>query len=134
MYYVQIVCQKGIPNLSFKICVLGAIGMDCTNLGISSSHKSTSTAPASEDSKSQGEAGNLDLHINYLLAFLFLRFFFLCQDKLKEINMGMSWLNNWLFDFLVLSINRTVSFFLFFLGAWQTLQLLWIPLLSWLLE
>ena len=42
MYYVQVVCQERIPNLSFNICVLGAIGMDCSTLGISSSNKPNS--------------------------------------------------------------------------------------------
>ena len=76
MYYVQVVCQKRIRNLSFNICVLGAIGMDCSTLGISSSNKSTSaTQLVSDDGMNHGESRNLDLHINNLLAL------FLCQDK-----------------------------------------------------
>ena len=76
MYYVQLVCQKRVPNLSFNIFVLGAIGMDCSNLGISSSNKTTSATQAfSDDGMNHGESRNLDLHINHLLAL------FLCQDK-----------------------------------------------------
>uniref|UniRef100_A0A2N9F5C1 EGF-like domain-containing protein n=1 Tax=Fagus sylvatica TaxID=28930 RepID=A0A2N9F5C1_FAGSY len=53
-------CAEGyynILNVTAFACVQDcAIGMDCTNLGISSSHKSTSTAPTSEDSKNQASA------------------------------------------------------------------------------
>ena len=76
MYNVQVVCQKRIPNLSFNICVLGAIGIDCSSQGISSSNKSTSaTQASSNDGKNHAEFHNLDLHINHLPAL------FLCQDK-----------------------------------------------------
>ena len=76
MYYVQVVCQKRIPDLSFNICVLGAIGIDCSRQGILSSNKSTSaTQASSDDGKNHGEFRNLDLHINHLLALFF------CRDK-----------------------------------------------------
>ena len=69
MYFVKVECQKGIPNLSFNISVLNAIGMDCSTLGISFSNTSTfATLAFSDDGKNQGEAHNLDLHINHLLA------------------------------------------------------------------
>ena len=61
--------KRESPTLSFSICVLGAIRMDCSTLGISFSNTSTSATPAlSDDGKNQGEAYNLDLHINHLLA------------------------------------------------------------------
>lgn len=46
--------------------------MDCKNLGISLTNKSTSVTPAlADDGKNQGEAGNSDLRINGLFFFLF---------------------------------------------------------------
>lgn len=109
--------------LNSGISLLGSIGLDCLNLGITSSNKSTSSTPSMADNgKNQGEDGSSKL----------LWYFFLSSLSFPIPKVG--WWKFWLISFITRwKTTRQVQYDLIELYTWiLRWTTYWICFLLWL--
>lgn len=60
-------CPTEMDELSFRSCASGELGLDCSNLGISTTNQASSSTPAlADNSKNQGEYIKLNLMTKYI--------------------------------------------------------------------